>query len=211
MNDFGKAIIQKQFTRRNFLKVSLLGASALVIPSIVGVNPMAFADNLVYGGDGSDPVAQRLRDISDSYAVGEVLSPEDAEFIQRYAKSTSEPMTRGSQKISGTGGSQGTTVTVSGSAFHNGFGTYTWGFNVAVRKTKGVTPSSMRFVAVLTKYGAGDGGLFKAGTDTLSHSVSKKASFTASKSKSYNGLTAFYTIACRCEVRLPNGSIFTIA
>lgn len=168
-----------------------------------------------------EEIQQRFHKINESYAVGEALNDADADFVLHYGQSCipfSEeiaPPLKASSNFSISGSYCGTSVTASGTLYHDGFLNYTWGGNVNVRKTSGPTPQSMRLILRCTAYGPKASTdlneIFKLYEEDISYTGYNKDAYSASPSRSYSGYTLMYRIDAFVDVTTASGSFFTVS
>ena len=187
----------------------LCSALVLILPGRAMASDFPENDNLT-----SEQITERFREINASYEIGEAFSDSDADFVERYATPSNEPViqTRGSSSFSKSGSKSGTTVKISGSIYHEGTFNYKYGANVTVKTTGGSTPQKMKFTVHCTAYGlVGSGGIAIVYNDGVSHTVKNTRSFTASPSRTYTAVTSFHVVECWLDVTTANGSFFTIS
>ena len=192
----------------------LLAVACMVLPpSHAWASEFPENDNL-----SEKQIADRFREINETYDVGEVFSDSDADFVLRYgnrigvpeedSSSSAAPQPRGSFSFSGSG--YGTTVSVSGTIYHNGTFNYTYGANATISKTAGGTPQSMTFTVHCTAYGVvGNDGIGKIYDNGVSVTRTNTNSFYASPSRTYSGVMITYVVECWVDVTTSDGHFFT--
>ena len=169
----------------------------------------AFADPIIE--ETGQEVIHRLRAINDRYEVGEPFSAEDAVYVLNYSTKPNDPVPYDSHNVSMSGGLYGTNVTVTGSVYHNGTFTYTYGGTLVAKKTSGATPKKFVSSIRCTSYGiAGSGGVIKIYDDKVSASKLNSNSFTANLSESYVGYMFSYALDPSVVVTTSSGDVFTI-
>lgn len=184
--------------------VAVLALSATLL-----IGGVAYADPIQVYSD--EEIAQRFHEINSSYEVGEPFDSEDATFVLTYGKKPDDPVPYGSHNVSMSGGLYGTNVKVTGSVYHNGTFTYTYGGTLVATKTSGATPKKYVTTIGCIAYGViGESGIGKIYDGSVSASKQNSNSFTASISKTYNGYMLTYTLEPYVVVTTSSGDVFTI-
>jgi len=184
-------------------KKTLVGVAALAIV-LSGFSAPALADT----GDSPEGIQQRLREIGNSYTVGQELNAEDAEFIRAHAIDTSEvsprTVTSGTFRKSGSGA--GATGNITGDwRLSIGPGlTNSYSFNLNSQGSS--TVRSIRTCGEIRAYGlAGSGGVGLVFSDNPCQTVNgRNASMRASRN--YSALASYATIWGGSTFTTPTGS-----
>ena len=120
----------------------------LVVATILGLMCLLFTPNYALASEFPEnenlteaEIQERFREIRTSYEVGEEFSASDANFVLQYATNPNAQLARGSSSFSKTKTSNGTTVTMSGTIYHNGTLNYTYGANATITAS-GSTPKN---------------------------------------------------------------------
>lgn len=159
-------------------------------------------------------VQERLDLINSKYEVGELFNDEDEAFVKTYASQVNAVASAAADTSSfeKTVSKYGTTVKAKGTIFHKGFGSYTYGGDVSVKKIKGKTPKKYKVTISCTAYGVigsqGVGIIYNGST-----SASKKNSdtFKTSLSEGYIGAQVAWSVSCKVRVRTAAGDVFVIS
>lgn len=190
------------------LRVSLLALASVLFVGILG-SGLAYADPVAEMTD--QEILQHLRSINDKYDVGEPFEAEDATFVLNHATNPNDPVPYGTHNVNMSGGLYGTNVTVTGSVYHNGTVTYTYGGTLVAKKTSGSTPKKYVTSIRCTSYGiAGSGGVIKIYDDKVTATKLNSNSFTANLSESYVGYMFSYALDPSVVVTTPSGDVFTV-
>lgn len=156
-------------------------------------------------------VDSRFQEIAQKYEEGEVLSAEDAEFVEANAEKLASVRELAIAPLSGSINKSftqyGVTAVLSGNIWHEGVLTYSWGGNLTGTITIGSTPQSMRVYATVMAFGVGGDGSVSLGySNTLSNTSSNSKSVSMNKSGSYSGVFVFYYVVGGLEVNTSSGS-----
>ena len=208
---FGRSSKMRQLT------TSLPKIAALFAILLLGISIALFAPNLAFASefpenDGltEQEVRERFREIRTSYDVGEEFSASDADFVLRYAVDPSKPAARGSSAFQKTGSLGGTSATMSGTLYHNGTFSYTYGANATI-SVSGPTPKNLVFTVHCTSYGVvGSGGVGIIYDGEVSATKSNSSYFQANPSRTYSGVMTLYSVECVLDVTTSRGSFLTV-
>ena len=155
-------------------------------------------------------IQQRLDEINSSYEVGEAFSADDRDFVLRYAEKPS--MARKSKDFSVTKTSSKTTVTASGTIYHNGTVAYSYGGRITAKKTKGKTPKKYLITVSCVAYGVvGNDGIGKIYDDSKSVAKRDADSFVADINSDYAGVMVAYCVSANVGVTTSTGDYFDIS
>lgn len=192
-------------------KLKAICACAVSFSMCAALSPLAAA---VESRSAEEPlteaqIQQRLDEINSSYEIGEAFSQEDEDFVLQYATS---PRSRASQSFSVTKTYSNTTVSVSGSIYHTGTISYSYGGDIAVKKTKGKTPQKYKVTVSCVAYGVvGSDGVGKIYDGSVSASKSNADTFNANLSEDYAGVMVAYDLSAKVRVTTSTGDVFTIS
>lgn len=151
-----------------------------------------------------EQIAQRFEEINAKYDIGEPFTPEDAEFVKKYATPANtngvSPMKTDTFYVTGSSGPISGNISGSVTANH-GVMTNSWGANFTTTVTKG-TPTSIKNTVSHTAYGLiGSGGIGKVYSNTLSATCKNTKSCKLADSEKYSASVAYsYTV--------PKGTIY---
>ncbi|MDR3315084.1 MAG: hypothetical protein LBS98_01155 [Coriobacteriales bacterium] len=156
-------------------------------------------------------VKARFDTINSTYEADEPFYGSDADFVLRYGINPNTPQLFAASSFSKTVTQFGTTVNYSGTIFHNGTFSYTYGGNVTAQRTAGLTPQYMIAYVHCTAYGVlGSGGAIIIHDGTVSHAVNNANTLSMNKSRDYAGVMVVFYLSTYCDVTTSQGG-FTIA
>ncbi|MDO4428925.1 MAG: hypothetical protein Q4B91_05430 [Atopobiaceae bacterium] len=187
-----------------------LALTALVISAF---NPtQAYAEESL-SNLSQEQISERFDELYDKYDPGDVVTGEDAKFIEMYAMDAQSPQTRAqnqTRNFNQTKTQYGTTVRFSGSFWHNGTFEYNYGGNTKATVTSGSTPKSMTMSVNCQSYGVVSGGYVIAYEGSVSHTANNVKSTSMNKSKSYSGIVVVYYVNASLDVTTAGGQGFNI-
>lgn len=160
-----------------------------------------------------EQIVVRFDELYDKYDPGDVITGEDAKFIEMYTMNAQSPQTRAqdqTRSFNQTKTQYGTTVRFSGNFWHKGTFEYNYGGNMNATVTSGSTPKSMTIRVNCQAYGIVSGGYVVAYEGNVSHTANNTKSTSMNKSKSYSGVVVLYYVNASLDVTTAGGQGFNI-
>lgn len=177
--------------------------------SLLSFSTTAFASEAAVSQDGY--LSKEMKRISESYAVGDYLTYEDAEIVRAYF---ARPVATNTGSINIQANKYGVSVSAYGSVYYEDTSLLgrAYGADSNVSVNSGPTPKSMELVVHCTAYGVGrDKSLFVAHRGEASTGrVYGRRSFSTSPRGVFSAVTVFAYITTTLNVVTASGDGFTV-
>ena len=192
-------------SRREMVKAA--GALALAGVGLLGAN-VARAD-----GIDEDPINARFIEMFDRYEVGDVLSDEDAAFVEEHAFSADGRIARGTNIISGSRTVGGNIYQISGNWYHNDDTSSAMWHNYGATIQAGcptVTSSQITICMQFLAYGFTGSSYECICKDEQSDYGTNRKWFTTEFVGGYMGLFSYSSCSCYARITTPSGDVVVV-
>lgn len=188
-----------KISRRDFLK---FGALTLSFPMFAYTPISAYAEDLT-----KDQITERIKYIQDSYGIGEVLSDEDARFMETYAFNR----TRNTSIVNGSKYHNGHTYSISGNKYLNPSNDSTGTYGGTIQAGCSTSTSSVITLKMHVVVYALTGASYTPVHDnTVPRSGYNRQWFTSDFYGSYAGAFSLGSQTVWAEITIPDGQTIVV-
>ncbi len=195
-------------SRRELL---LAGCAALIGMAGLGFSRPALAsDGYFPENDNLDDVQINARSLElyNKYSVGDILSPSDADFVERYGM---VPGARGTNTVYNSSYYNGATYTLSGNRYLNNAYDSTYSYGATIQGGSGsVTCQSITVQLYIMVYGYNNGDYGVIYSNSHSSSGYNRSYYTAQFVGNFSGYFTASTMACSTSIVTPDGQTIAI-